>query len=435
MAQSPNRVVITGVGLVSPIGNSTSAVWESLQRGESGVRPIATLPAEKLPTQVAGEATEFGGTIDDFGPLEKKMARTIKKGLKVMCREIEMGVAASQLALVDCGFDQEGHDADRVGVVYGSDYILTLPGEFSAGVQKCLDEAGAFEFQRWAEEGLPRVQPLWLLKYLPNMPASHIAIYNDLRGPNNSITLREASSNLAIGEACTTLQRGWADMILAGATGTRVHQLRTLHVVLQEQIAPGEEEAGTTCRPFDLSRTGEVLGEGAGALMLETMESAEKRGVPILGEIVGHASSAVIDSKGVADYRKAFQNVLKKSIEMAGLSTDEIGHVHAHGLATSRCDREEAVAIRQVFGDRDVPVVAAKSYMGNLGAAGGMVEIVTSLLALKEQSLFPTLNYGTPDPDCPIHVVSEATDPGTSFVNLSITPQGQASAVVIRSVA
>ncbi len=432
MADSPTRIVITGMGLISPIGNSPESVWDSLVNQRSGVGPLESLPAEHLPTKVAGEARQFTGTIDDFGPMEKTLTRTIKKGLKVMCREIEMGVAASQLALSSCGFVKGEHDPDRVGVVYGSDYILTLPGEFSAGIHKCMGEDGKFDFSRWAEEGLPRVQPLWLLKYLPNMPASHIAIYNDLRGPNNSITIREASSNLAIVEAVTTLQRGWADQMLAGATGTRVHQLRTLHVVLQEQIAPGEDDPGKTSRPFDLNRTGEVLGEGAGALMLETLEFAEKRNATILGEVVGHASSAAIDAKGVANYYQAFKNVIVNALKSARISPAELGHVHAHGLATSRCDREEAVAIHEVFGDTQVPVVAAKSYTGNLGAASGMVEAVSSLLAINDNQLFGTLNYETPDPDCPVKVSSQLAEPGDSFLNLSITPQGQASAVVVR---
>ena len=205
-----------------------------------------------------------------------------------------------------------------------------------------------------------------------------------------------------MGEAYTTLQRGWADMILAGATGTRVHQLRTLHVVLQEQIAPGDEDPARSSRPFDLQRSGEVLGEGAGAIVLESLESATQRGASILGEVVGHASSAVIDSKGVADYRQAFKNVLTKALKMAEIAPAELGHIHAHGLATSRCDREEAIAIREVLGESEVPVVAAKSYTGNVGAASGLIEIITSLMAMDEDHLFPTLNYETPDPDCPV---------------------------------
>ena len=227
------RVVITGVGLISPLGNTPEDLWESLRAGRSGVRPLERVPPQFLPIRCGAEAREFTGRIEDFGPLEKSVQRTIRKGLKVMCREIQMGVAAAQRALLHAGLPPGSYDPDRTGVVYGSDYIMTMPDEFTEGIRECLDEQRHFEFQRWATQGLPKLTPLWLLKYLPNMPASHIAIYNDLRGPNNSLTLREASSNLAVGEAYCTIARGSADILVAGATGTRIHPLRTLHVALQ----------------------------------------------------------------------------------------------------------------------------------------------------------------------------------------------------------
>lgn len=427
------RIVITGLGLVSPIGQSMETYWEHLDQGRTGIGPMSVLPTQHLPTRVAGEARAFRGEIEDFGPLDKNLSRTIKKGLKVMCREIEMGVAAAQLALSHGNFATSGFAPERVGVDFGCDYILTGPDEFVDGIRKCLDEAGKFHFERWAEAGIPQVQPLWLLKYLPNMPASHIAIYNDLRGPSNSITMREASSNMAIGEAVTTLKRGRADLMVAGATGTRVHQLRTLHVVLQEQVAPGEEDPSQSCRPFDRDRAGSVVGEGAGALLVETLESAERRGAKIWGEIVGQASSAVVSRSGAADYRAAIRNVLRMALQSAVLKPADIGHINAHGLGTTRCDRDEAGAIVDVFGDRRVPVLAMKSYMGNLGAGGGVVELIASVLALHHGRLPATPTFRTPDPECPVAVsATGGQDPGSSFINLNVTPQGQASAVVVR---
>ncbi len=427
------RVVITGAGLVSPLGNSKESLWDALTSRRSGIAPLTSVPTEHLPTSYGGEAREFTGQIDDFGPLDKKLKRSIKKGLNVMCREIEMGVAAAQFALADAGLEQGVYDADRTGAVYGSDYILTLPEEYAAGVRKCLDENGNFDFSQWAEKGLPEVTPLWLLKYLPNMPASHIAIYNDLRGPNNSITLREASANLAIGEAFWTIARGSADIIVAGATGTRIHPLRTVHVVLQEQVAGNGIDPTSACRPFDKDRTGAVLGEGSGAIVLEELETAEKRGANILAEVTGHGSSTVMDRNCVAQRDIALKNAITQSIRSAGLTPDEIGHVNAHGLATQQCDIDEARAIREVFGQRDVPVVAAKSYFGNLGAASGIVECVASILSLVNDRLFPTLNYETPDPECPVNVVKDDNvQPGNCFINVNVTPQGQASAVTVR---
>ncbi|MCA9174349.1 MAG: beta-ketoacyl-[acyl-carrier-protein] synthase family protein [Planctomycetales bacterium] len=432
MSQLDNseRVVITGMGLVSPIGNTLQDVWESLSEQRSGVERIQSLPAEGLPTSIAAEARGFAGDMDDFGELDKETKRAIKKGTKMMCREIAMGVAAAQHALLSASLTPEKRDPQRTGVVYGSDYIMTLPQEFADGVRKCLDENQEFQYDRWAEEGLPKVDPLWLLKYLPNMPASHIAIYNDLRGPNNSITLRESGSNLAIGEAYCTIARGSADAIVAGATGTRVHPFRTVHVALQEELATGED-AHAASRPFDLNRTGMVLGEGAGAVVLERLDHALARGAEILGEIVGHASSTVMLPTGEAQCGRALANVLRQSLQNAGLMAGQLGHIHAHGLSTRQGDVEEAQAIADVAGS-GVPVAAGKSYFGNLGAGGGVVELICSVLAMKHNRMFPLLNYTTRDPACPIRAAEADEDPGDCFVNINVTPQGQAAAVVVK---
>ncbi len=434
MSDPNRRIAITGMGLVCPLGSNKEDLWSALSTGKSGIELLQSIPTDRLPTKVAGEARQFTGKIDDFGPLEKMMKRTIKKGLKVMCREIEMGVAAAQLSLNDAELSPDGFDPDKTGVVYGSDYIMTRPEEFSSGIRKCLDDDGKFHFDDWAEKGLPEVNPLWLLKYLPNMPASHIAIYNDMRGPNNSITLREASSNLAIGEAVTTLLRGSADKMIAGATGTRVHALRSVHVILQEEIAAGDGDPSAACRPFDKDRTGMVLGEGSAALVLEDLAEAKKRGAKILGEIIGHGSSTVMSREGVADLRTAIRNALKFCLKNSGLSPEDVGHIQAHGLGTRHSDAEEAKAIDDIFSgvDGGVPVTAAKSYMGNLGAAGGAVELIAGVQALNHGVLFPILNYETPDPECPINGVTTHDVPsGNNFINLSVTPQGQASAIVV----
>ncbi|HJS06896.1 MAG TPA: beta-ketoacyl synthase N-terminal-like domain-containing protein, partial [Pirellulales bacterium] len=254
------RVVITGLGVVSPLGNSPERLWQALAAGESGVRELTMVPILALPTRYGAEARDFTGSIEDFGPLDKAMSRTIKKGLKVMCREMQMGIAVAQLALSHAGVKLAATDLDRFGIVYGSDYMLTVPQEFTSGIRNCL-EAGKFDFRHWGQKGLTSVEPLWLLKYLPNLPAAHIAIFNDLRGPSNSLTVREASSNLAIAEAYMTIARGHADAMIAGANGTKVHPARTIHVVTQEEIATGDGDPARLSRPFDLNRTGAVMGE------------------------------------------------------------------------------------------------------------------------------------------------------------------------------
>ena len=260
MSSKQRRVVITGIGLVSPLGNSKETLWEALCQGRSGVGPLTVLTPGAVPLQVAAEARQFTGEIEDFGPLEKEQKKQIRKGLRVMCRECQMGVAVAQLALTDAAILAGAIDPDRIGVSYGTDYMLSLPEEFNEGIRQCLSGEGTFEFPRWGLEGLPKMSPLWLLKYLPNMPASHVAIFNDLRGPSNSLTLREAGANLAVGEAYQIILRGHADVMVCGATGTRLHAMKIVHAVTQEEVACGNGDPTKVSRPFDRQRSGMVLG-------------------------------------------------------------------------------------------------------------------------------------------------------------------------------
>ena len=428
------RVAITGLGIISPLGNTLEALWEGLLGRRSGV---IALPQDQGPLArgFAGLARDFSGHIDDFGTLEGELKKAVRKGLKVMCRESQMGVAAAQRAISDAGLTAGVHDPERSGVVFGADYMLTAPEEFISAMRVCAPEDRRFEFSRWASTGMSQLSPLWLLKYLPNMPASHIAIYNDFRGPNNSLTLREAASNLAVGEAFRVIQRGHADCMVAGATGTRIHPMKALHAVLQEEIAPDGQVPARASRPFDLNRAGMVLGEGAGALLLEELSAAKSRGARIYGEIVGAGSSSVVDSHRLAHRDQALGNAMRSALRDANVSTAEVGHINSHGLGTRTCDAEESAALGEVFGQRakDLPVTAPKSYFGNLGAGSGIVELAASALALAHNRLFPVLNYETPDPECAIAAVTrDDVPPGDSFLNLSVTPQGQASAIVVR---
>ena len=429
---SSQRVVITGLGVVSPLGNDPDSLLQSLHDGTSAVGPFSEVPLGVLCTDYGAEARGFTGDISDYGPMDKKLQRTIRKGSKVMCREIEMGVAVAQLALNDAGLDVDSRDRDRTGVVYGCDYIMSLPEEFATGISKCLDDAGEFQFSEWGQTGKPEVNPLWLLKYLPNMPASHIAIYNDLRGPNNSITVREASAGAALSEAYSTLVRGHADALIVGSTGSRIHPLRTLHASLQEKLAANQEDPEVMSRPFDKTRDGSVVGEGAAAMICETLSNAKERGANVLAEVVGYGSSAVGKAPNGDFLKQAFVNVLKAALGDA--DPKSIGHIHAHGLGTQECDRQEAEAIREVFGEptEQPPVTTAKGHMGNLGAGGGMVEVVASLKCLGGE-LFPIRNLSELDSDCPINAcAASGVSAGDSFINLNITPQGQASATRIQ---
>ena len=427
------RVVVTGMGVVCPLGLSVADLMAGLRGGRSAVGPITSFCTDGLPLHHAAEAGAFTGEIDNFGPLEPETKKAIRKGLKVMCRESQMAVAAAQRALHDSGLVGGQHAPERFGCVFGSDYMLTLPEDFTAGVARCSGADGRFEFGRWAGAGMPALNPLWLLKYLPNMPASHIAIYNDLRGPSNSITIREASGHLAIGEATMTIQRGAADIMLAGATGTRVHPMKTVHALQSEQVAIGPDDPAAWSRPFDLHRRGMVLGEGAAVLVLEELDHARRRGATIHGEVLGHAARQASDRLGLGLKRQALSMALGRALETAGRTPARLGHVHAHGLSTVGGDRDEAQALADVCGAEAnrLPVVAAKAHYGNLGAASGIVECMASLVALRDGRLFPLLNYATPDPSCPIRAAAAGDPAGEAFVSLSVTPQGQAAAVVM----
>jgi 3-oxoacyl-[acyl-carrier-protein] synthase II len=432
------RVVVTGMGVVSPLGLSLDELWAGLAAGRSAVAPIESFACGGLPLGHAAEARGFTGEIDNFGPLDGERKKAIRKGGKVMCRESQMAVAAAQRALHDAGDAAAHHPPERFGCVFGSDYMLTLPDDFTSAVAACRGPDGGFEFDRWAAQGMPLLNPLWLLKYLPNMPASHIAIYNDLRGPSNSLTLREAGGHLAVGEATVTIQRGAADIMVAGATGTRVHPMKTVHALQSEQVALPDGSRGgdptSWSRPFDRDRRGMVLGEGAGVLVLEELSHAEARGARIYGEVVGHASRCVADTSGVGDRRAVLAHAMRAALAKAGVSPEEVGHVHAFGASTVVGDRDEAAALHDALGPAAarVPTVAAKANFGNLGGGSGLVECVASLMALVRGELFPLLNYEKPDPECQIRAARRGDPAGDVCLSSAVTPQGQAGTLVFR---
>jgi len=448
-AASGRRVVITGMGVVCPLGLSLEDLWTGLIEGRSGVGSLESFPSSGLPLHHAAEARAFTGDIDNFGPLDGERKKAIRKGLKVMCRESQMAVAAAQRALHHSGLfaaqpPAGGVQPERFGCVFGSDYMLTLPEDFTASVAKCRGADGAFAFDRWASDGMPQLTPLWLLKYLPNMPASHIAIYNDLRGPSNSLTLREASGHLALGEATNTIQRGAADIMVVGATGTRVHPMKTVHALQSEQVALEEtlDAAAVTdptrwSRPFDRLRKGMVLGEGAAVLILEELEHARARGAEIHGEVLGHAARNAGSAGGVGLKQRALMLAMQRAVSMAGIEAADLSHIHAHGASTVVGDREEAAALHEVLGPAaaTIPTVAAKSHFGNLGGGSGLVECIASLLAIRQGELFPLLNFEEPDPDCQVRPARRGDPSGNVFMSSAVTPQGQAGSVVIRGLA
>ncbi|MFM7205176.1 MAG: beta-ketoacyl-[acyl-carrier-protein] synthase family protein [Planctomycetaceae bacterium] len=415
---SPDDIVITGLGVVSPVGIGRRAFWEAVAAGRSGIRPLTSFDA-------SGLAVRFGGQIIDFDP---RQAVRPRKSLKVMSRDIQLGFAAADLAIADAGLAPGSVAPERFGIVFGSDMIYADIEDLEGTYRRSVRD-GQFDYPIWAEAIQQEVHPLWLLKHLPNMTASHVAIAHDARGPNNSIVLGEVSGLLAIAEAASVISRGWADVMLAGGTGCRLHP--TAMVARgAAQLSHRGDDFETASRPFDLHRDGLVNGEGAGTVVLESRRHAEGRGATVLGRVVATASRCEPSARRAGFSGASLRQAIRAAREHAGLAPADVGHVNAHGLSTTDMDRAEAAAITAELGG--VPVTAPKSAFGHLGAGGGVVELAASLLGLMAGMVPATRNYRTPDPSCPVNIVREplrGRPPTAIAINACTT--GQAVAVVI----
>ena len=418
MSTSPEQVVVTGLGVVSPIGIGLEAFWSSLVAGRSGIRPISMFDASLLPIR-------FGGEVRDFDP---KVRVRPRKSLKVMSRDIQLGFAAADEAYTHADIAAGAIDPERFGVVFGSDLIQPDPLESAAGYRRSTVD-GVFDFSLWGEGAMQEVYPLWMLKHLPNMPACHIGIAFDARGPNNTITLGEVSSLSAIGEAMRVIARGQADLMFAGGTGVRVQPTSMVRNSAAE-ASRRNDDPEHAARPFDAEREGEVFGEGAGATMLESRRAAQRRGAKILAQVIGFGSAFGRNPEGGTTSAAVAQSI-ERALADAELTPSEIGFVVAQGRGTRRDDVNEAEGIRNALGD--VPVTVPKSFYGNTGSGGGALDFTAAVAALLAERIPATLNYTTPDPACPVSVVHGAPQPlakSTALV-LSQTPMGQAVAIAV----
>jgi 3-oxoacyl-[acyl-carrier-protein] synthase II len=418
--RSQRDIVITGLGVVSPIGIGCEPFWKSLVAGTSGIRPVDLFDASSL-------RVRFGGQIPDF---DAKQYVRPRKSLKVMSREIQLGFAAADLAMADAGLTPGGVDPERFGVVYGSDMIYADLEDLAETYRRSARE-GQFDFHLWSEAIHEELHPLWLLKHLPNMAASHIAIAQDARGPNNSIVLGDVSSLLAIAEAADVIRRGWADVMLAGGTGCRLHPT-ALVARGDALLSHRADNYQAASRPFDRDRDGLVNGEGAGALLLEARGHAERRGARIRAELL--AATARCETRARRDglTGMSLRQAIRGVCVAAGLSPEQVGHVNAHGVSTVEMDRVEARAIAAELGD--LPVTAPKASFGHLGAGGGVVELAASILGMEQGLVPPTLNYEHPDPECPVNVVAgePLTGRPPTVVKVNLCSTGQAVAVAVR---
>jgi 3-oxoacyl-[acyl-carrier-protein] synthase II len=415
---SEPEVVITGMGIVSPIGVGRDAVWNAIVARRCGIRRLPQLAD-------AGWLAPWGGTVEDFDP---KALIQPRKSLKVMSREIQLGCAAAELAWQDAGLADAKLDPERFGVIGATNLLYCELEELALPYQAWIAQED-FDIRRWSERAMGEMYPLWLLKYLPNMPACHIGIRYDARGPNNTISEADVSSLLAVAEAADVIRRGLADVMIAGGTGAR---LNTTDMMWHRGARMAREAADpqTVCRPFDRGRTGMVYGEGAAKFVLESRDHALARGARPLARVAGAACRCEPSAQSMRPRGDAIGRAIVAALQLAGLAPADVGHVNAHGNSTLEDDAAEAQAIRRTLGD--VPVTAPKSFFGNLGSGSGAVELAVSLVALEHGVVPPTLNYETPDPACPVNVVrkSQPAANGT-FVALNHNTTGPAAAVVI----
>jgi len=428
------EVVITGLGIVSPIGVGREQVWEAIAARRSGVTALPELAA-------AGWLAPWGGAVRDFDPKQFIQPR---KSIKVMSREIQLASAAAEMAWQDAGLAEATIDAERFGVIGAAGLLYCELEELHQPFKSWVNQEH-FDIEQWSKLAMGEMYPLWMLKYLPNMPACHIGIRYDARGPNNTIAEGDVSSLVAVAEAAEMIRRDIADLMIVGGTGSRINTTDlTWHAGARVSRGDAGDGAGggagdgaadpaSVCRPFDLTRSGMVYGEGAAEFVLESRDHAERRGVRPLARIAGAASRCEPTAESQQPTGDAIRRAIRAALAAANLETFQVGHVNAHGNSTVEDDRAEAQAIRAVLGD--VPVTAPKSFFGNLGHGSGAVELAVSLVALAQGVVPPTLNFQTPDPDCPVSVATEpqAVESRT-FVALNHNTTGQAIAVIVTAV-
>ncbi len=432
MHRDERRVVITGLGLVTPLGIGSGPNWAALSQGRGALGRLRAFPVDGLPTDVAGEVKDF----DPKALALPKHKKALTKSLKYMARDIQLAVIAAELAMADAGLVDGGVDPTRIGVDLGAGLISTELDELAPAIDLASEgEGGQFDYGVWGREGIALIPPIWLLKYLPNMLACHISILSDCQGPSNTITEAEAASNVAIGEACRIIGRGRADVMISGGADSKIHPLSLIRMSLLNQMSRWQGDPSRACRPFDRSRDGWVAGEGAGILILEERTHAHARGAKIYGEILGFGSGCDANPEGGLDPDGGGTEVaMRSALRDAGMKPEEIGHVNAHGAATVVSDLAESRAFGRVFGGRGVPVTALKGYMGNLVSGCGAVELVASLLGVNRGLIPPTIHCDDPDPACNLDLVRDTPRPtdNPTFLTTNLTRHGQAAALIVR---
>ena len=397
------RVVVTGLGCITPLGNDIESMWSALREARSGVAAITHFDATNFPTQFAAEVKNY-----DYRPYVEHPDRFTESG-----RNILFAIGAATQAVRESGIFDSSIDPARFGVYLGAgegqqDFMLFM--SMVAEAQK----NGELDLEAFTKSGLEQLNPQAEMEQEPNMPAGHLASLFNAQGPNLNCLTACAASSQALGEATEIIRRGDADVMLSGGAHSMIHPFGVTGFSLLTALSTNNDSPAGASRPFDKNRDGFVLGEGAGMLVLEELEHAKKRGAEIHGEIIGYGSSA--DAYRITDIHpegRGAISCIKMAMKDAQANQDGIDYINAHGTSTAVNDRVETRAIKGGL-DNDAfktPVSSIKSMMGHLIAAAGSVEAITCLLAIRDNTVPPTINYETPDPDCDLdYVPNEARD-------------------------
>ncbi len=382
------RVVVTGMGAVAPNGNSVSEYWDALTAGQSGIDHITYFDTTDFPVKIAGEVSNF----DPEQYFERKEVRKLDP-FSVYA------LVASNEAIQMSGLDASGFDPQRAGVMLGCGI---------GGITTLLAEHVVLQ-----NRGARRISPFFVTKLISNIAGGQIAIKWDLRGPNQTVTSACASATDAIGLALRLIQSGSADIMVAGGTEATICDLPLAGFSTIRALCNAADPPQSASRPFDKDRGGFVMGEGAGILVLETEKHAQSRGATIIGELAGYGSTndafhVTQPAEGGAGAVRAMQ----LAIEDAGAEPEEVDYINAHGTSTPYNDKNETAAIKTVFGDhaRKLKISSTKSMTGHLLGASGGIEAIAALKTIEKQTIPPTINYTTPDPDCDLDYVPNTAE-------------------------
>lgn len=394
------RVVITGVGCITPLGNSVKTMWGRLLKGESGVGPTTLFDASNFPTRISAEVRDFD--LADFGEDPEQWRH---RG-----RHTRFAVGAAKQAVSDAGLSDARLEPTRFGIYLGSGEGQQDFGRFSQMMVAAL-AGGELDVAAYTKKGLEILDPLAELEQEPNMPAGHLAGLFNAQGPNLNCLTACAASSQAVGEAAELIRRGDADVMLSGGAHSMIHPFGVTGFNLLTALSTRNDEPTRASRPFDKNRDGFVLGEGSGMLVLEELEHAKARDARIYGELKGFGATA--DAFRITDTHpegRGAVSCLQMALNDAGANLEDVHYINAHGTSTDVNDRVESLAVKKVFGEHAyrTPVSSTKSMMGHLIAAAGATELIICLMAIRDNVLPPTINYETPDPNCDLDYIPNA---------------------------